>query len=165
MNRYYWILGAFAALVGCSATTVDRMVQRQELKVDRKGQLKLPEAVQAYIAARLVQAQVEAGPRDDAAEARAAMRRAELREREAKAAQRELDLAQARGELVPLVEVRQDARATAELIRTRLLAMPPRAAPLCAAVALGPRQVAEVEAVLADEVNAALEALQQSRFG
>ena len=57
-----------------------------------------------------------------------------------------------------------DAKATAELIRTRLLAIPPRAAPLCAAVALGPRQVAEVEAVLADEVNAALEALQAARF-
>jgi hypothetical protein len=111
----------------------------------------MPDAEVAY------QALVAATPPDvDAAELRRAEQRAQVREREAKAQQRELELARARGELIKLADVQADARGAAEIIRSQLLALPPRVASQLEAIAAGPAgapRAAAIEALIADEVN------------
>lgn len=102
-----------------------------------------------------------------AAELKEANQRAQVCEREAKAEQRELELRERRGDLVDVVLVQADARAACEIIRSKLLALPGRVALQVEALVAGEpdARAARIEALIADEVNVALEALHKTKFG
>lgn len=96
------------------------------------------------------------------------IREQELATKKGRAALLELELQRARGELVPIAEVMADARTAGAVVRERLIALPGRLAlvleALCARQG-GPPRATAIEAVLADEVNAVLDALHGTRFG
>lgn len=60
------------------------------------------------------------------------------------------------GRLIPIEKVTQDAEHCAELIRSKLITIPSRAATICEG-----RPAREIEEIITDEVNSALEELQK----
>jgi phage terminase Nu1 subunit (DNA packaging protein) len=156
-------LRQFALLAGVSHVTVKDWSDSGKLpNVDGK----IPKIAGLAALRRMRREQAKDSPAaKEAAEQKAALQRAQIRERLAKAEDREIRLRQARGELVEVAAVQADAIRTAEHVRSQLLAMPPRLAARVAAVAPGPQQVALIEALIADEINEALEGLQKTRFG
>ncbi len=156
-------LRQFATLAGVSHVTVSEWLRLGKLP-NIEG--KVPKAQGLAALRRMRQEQAKDSPAaKEAQEAKAALQRAQVRERLAKAEDREMRLRQARGELVEVTAVQADAIRAAEHVRSQLLAMPPRLAARVAAVPEGPQQVALIEALIADEINEALEGLQKTRFG
>lgn len=156
-------LRQFAALAGVSHTTVAEWIASGKVpNVDGK----VPKAAGLSALRRMRKEQAKDSPAaKEAAEQKAALQRALVRERVAKAEDREMRLRQARGELVEVGAVQADAIRAAEHVRSQLLAMPPRLAARVAAVPPGSQQVALIEALIADEINDALEGLNKTRFG
>lgn len=89
----------------------------------------------------------------------AAYNRARLAEKTMQAKLKELELKEAQGLLIPLVDIEKDAQATAAAIRERLMSISPRVAPLCEH-----KTAREIEPIIDDAINEALQALQRSRF-
>lgn len=89
----------------------------------------------------------------------AAYNRARLAEKTFQAKLKELEFKEAQGLLLPLVEVEKDAMETAAALRERLMSMAPRIAPVCEG-----RTAREIETLIEDAVNEALQAFQRSRF-
>ena len=141
------------------------MVQDGRLPSWRDGKIKMPEGLAAYRAARA--GGTAAAGDSEAAQLRRQLQQAQIRERIAKAEQREQQLRQERDELVDKAEVVADVRAAAEVVRAKLLALPQRVALQVEALVAGDPGVraAQIEAVIADEVNEALGALHKMRFG
>ncbi len=156
---------AFARRVGVSPTTIDRLCQDGRLPMHRDGAIKMPAGLKAY---RLA---IASGPAttevSEATEVRSLLQRAQVRERTAKAEERELQLREKRGELADVAEVQADARAACEVIRSKLLALPGRVALQVEALVAGDpaARAPQIEALIADEINVALEALHKTRFG
>lgn len=143
----------FARKVKAAPSTINAMVNDGRLPKLPDGKIKMPEGLAAYEEIRSNQVTRENAER---AELRLAEQRAVVREREAKAQQRELALKVEREELVERAVVQADARGAAELIRSQLLALPPRVATQLEAIAAGPAgapRAAAIEALIADEVN------------
>lgn len=156
---------AFARKVGCAPSTINRMATDGRLPRHPDGSIRMPEGLAAYRTARA--AITAPSPANvEAAELRAALNRAQVRERIAKAEQRELQLRQERDELVEASAVRADAQAAAELVRTRLLALPARVALQVEALAAGPAalRAPQIAALIEDEINQVLDVLHKARF-
>lgn len=92
------------------------------------------------------------------------LREAELRKKRLDAQRRELDVRARSGELVEVAVVRADAAKIYGEVRSRLLSIAPRVAPLVAVVPQGPRQTAEIERLIADEIYRALQAVNEGQF-
>lgn len=159
---------AFAARAGTSTGTISRLVKEGILPKRVDGSIPLDEGLMAWGQYQAAHAgDGRSSPRAEVAPAldvRAAKLRAELREREAKAEARETENAARRGELVPRVDVVADALAVGELVRQHLTTLAPRIAPQVDAIDPGPRRVALIEALIADEVQRALGELQRSAY-
>jgi hypothetical protein len=84
---------------------------------------------------------------------------AQLRHRTAKTKLAELELAERAGRLVEVDEVRADARRTADLVRTRLLALGDR---LAQQLACDCRRAVEVKVLIEREVSDAISGLRES---
>lgn len=89
----------------------------------------------------------------------AAYNRARLAEKTFQAKMKELEYKEAQGLLIPLADVEKDAQEAAAAVRERLMSMAPRIAPLCEG-----RTAREIEPIIEDAVNEALQALRRSRF-
>lgn len=89
----------------------------------------------------------------------AAYNRARLAEKTFQAKMKELDYKEAQGLLLPLNDVEKDAQETASAVRETLMSMAPRIAPLCEN-----RTAREIEPIIEDAINDALQALNRSRF-
>lgn len=83
---------------------------------------------------------------------------ARVRERNAISRLREIELQHKEGRFVPLEEVQEDARESAEATRAALNAIPQRVALACEG-----RKAPEIEAIVNDEIQRVI-AQQQSRF-
>lgn len=161
---------AFAAAAGIPRTNLQRLIKDRIVPVGPDGKVPTEAgmaAVRAY----------KNGSREKKAETtsraiatydiKEAMLRAQLREREAKADARELEVRQTRGELVPVVEAQADAMRAGEVIRTSLLALPARISlQLEDLVARSPgaARAPQIEALVADEINAVLDQLHKTTF-
>lgn len=89
----------------------------------------------------------------------AAYNRARLAEKTFQAKMKELEYKEAQGLLIPLAEVEKDAQEAAASVRERLMSMAPRVAPLCEG-----KTAREIEPIIEDAINEALQALNKSRF-
>jgi len=89
----------------------------------------------------------------------AAYNRARLAEKTYQAKLKELEYKEAQGLVLSLAEVEKDAQAAAGALREKLMSLPPRVAPLCEG-----KPAREIEGILDDAINDALEALSRSRF-
>jgi len=89
----------------------------------------------------------------------ASYNRARLAEKTFQAKLKELEYKEAQGLLIPLAEVEKDAQEAAAAVRERLMSMAPRIAPLCEG-----RTAREIEPIIEDAINEALQALRRSRF-
>lgn len=104
---------------------------------------------------------------DEVVELKRQLLTAQVHEREAKAELLQLKAAHQRGDYVRLDDVVADARGAAETIRAALLALPGRVAlqvEALAARADGTARAPQIEALIADEVNEILVALQGARY-
>lgn len=88
-----------------------------------------------------------------------AFNRAKTAEKTFQAKLKEMEYKEAKGLLIPRDEVVQDAANTAEELRGILFSMPPRIAPLCEG-----KSAREIEAILEDSINEALQVMQNSKF-
>ncbi len=159
---------AFAERTGLSRSYIGRLVKAKKLPSRKDGSI--PKAAGLRALANLRETRTEKKSETTAtakasAKLKAELQQAQLRERIAKAKQRELEVEREAGRFVAVAEVEKDARKTAEEIRGRMLAIPARLAlSLEALCAKGAPKAAALEALLADEINAVLAALQRSRF-
>lgn len=177
----------FAAHVGVRREMIVRLVRRGKIPTARDGSIPIEKGLAAWAVhagvevappaakrgkksgAAVLPADDEPAPTGTSSITDLAVnsKQAQLRERKAKIALLELDLAKKRGEVVPLDEIRADAAATCAGIRTRLLSLGPRVAlaleALCARPTTGPRAPA-IQAVIDDEINVILTGLHSSRF-
>lgn len=88
-----------------------------------------------------------------------AFNKARLAEKTYQAKLKELEYKEARGELIPVDEVRQDAAAAGAEIRGKLAALPSRIAAQCEG-----KSAREIEGIIEGAINEALEALRKARF-
>ena len=88
-----------------------------------------------------------------------AFNRAKTAEKTFQAKLKEMEYKEAQGHLIPKVDVIQDAKNTAEEMRSIAYALPPRIAPLCEG-----KSAREIEAILEDAINEIFEALQNSKY-
>lgn len=175
---------AFAVQVGDSPTAIQRLVSAGKITLAADGSIPMPAGLHEYLAAKSPK---KVRPNDGAALAISAaqpsrsegspvravlelatdIRDAELQQKRWDAALKELKFHRERGLLVPIDEVKADARATCEVIRTTLLGIGPRVAlrieAVCASQA-GSVRVATVQGIIDEEVNRALTALNGTRF-
>lgn len=89
-----------------------------------------------------------------------AFNRARLAEKTYQAKLRELEYKEASGQLIPVGDVEADAARTGAEVRERLMTVAPRVAGLCEG-----KTAREIERIIREAVNEALEALQRARFG
>lgn len=85
--------------------------------------------------------------------------RARLAEKTFQAKLRELEYKEASGQLIPVGDVEADAQATGAEVRERLMSVPPRVAGVCEG-----KPAREIERIIEEAINEALEALQRARF-
>lgn len=88
-----------------------------------------------------------------------AYNRARLAEKTYQAKLRELEYKEASGELIPRIDVEADAAKTGAEVRERLMSVGARVAGLCEG-----KEPREIERIIDEAINEALEALQRSRF-
>lgn len=86
--------------------------------------------------------------------------RAKLAEKTYQARLKELEYKEASGQLIPIGDVEADAASTGAEVRERLLSIAPRIAGVCEG-----KTAREIERIVEDAVNEALEGLQRARFG
>ena len=175
----------FAAQVQKSPTVIQRLKKAGKIPTGPDGKIPMPEGLHAYLNHRAIDVPaappppaVSSPPRvgdqfpDGAGEPamlRLAqnIREAELAVKAWDARNRELKYWRERGQLVPVDEVRADARAACETIRTHLLALGSRLAlvieEICARDGGYPR-AATIQSTIEDEVNAILTVLHATRF-
>jgi phage terminase Nu1 subunit (DNA packaging protein) len=148
---------------GATLGALARLAAAGKLPQNSSKALRWPEARDAWLAEKAaeVESRVADADLDDA------IQRATLRIKIAQAEARELENATALRRLIPIDEVEEDAIACAEAIRATLLSLPQRVALQLESVAQGPAHLRapQIEALLADEINAALTALHSTRFG
>lgn len=85
--------------------------------------------------------------------------RAKTAEKTFMAKLRELEYKEKQGLLIPKEQVEEDAKATAEELRGLLFAIGPRIAPICES-----KPAREIEVIIEEAINDALQALKKSRF-
>lgn len=86
--------------------------------------------------------------------------RAKLAEKTFQAKLKELDFKEKQGNLLPKDVIEADASATAEELRGLLFSISPRIAPICEG-----KPAREIEVIIENAINDALNALKKSRFG
>ncbi|WZL14723.1 terminase small subunit [Vibrio phage vB_VpaM_XM1] len=86
--------------------------------------------------------------------------RAKLAEKTFQAKLKEMDFKEKQGHLLPKEVVEADAAATAEELRGLLFSISPRIAPICEG-----KPAREIEVIIENAINEALQALKKSRFG
>lgn len=177
----------FAKHVGRSHVWVNRLVKEGRLPADSKGRIPLEAGLEAYAASHTVGTSPNSKQQAEARKARAAKvkevtedlpvldnpgavtsvaglneayNRARTAEKTYQAKLRELEYKEASGQLIPVEDVRADAQKTGAEVRERLMSMPPRLAGMCEG-----RPAREIERIIAEGINEALSALQNSRFG
>jgi phage terminase Nu1 subunit (DNA packaging protein) len=137
-----------AALLGLSTNRVNVLAQQGAIRRTPRGRFRLPEAVHHYVA------YIKANPNGRAVANRATDERKRLTAAQADLA--ELKLAETRGDLLPIEEVRSQWSQVAVDLRARLLAVAPRVA---SALALDRPAAARLDA----EIRAALEDIADDR--
>lgn len=90
----------------------------------------------------------------------AAFNRARLAEKTYQAKLKELEFKEASGELIAADDVQHDAEKTGAEVRERLMSVPPRIAGVCEG-----KPAREIERIVEEAINEALQALQRARFG
>lgn len=180
----------FAKHIDRSHVWVNRLVKEGRLPADDKGRIPLEAGLEAYAASHTVGTSpaVRAAPKRAGRAAgnkgktstpvddlpgdlpdpgslnsvvglNEAYNRARTAEKTYQAKLRELEYKEASGELIPAADVKADAQKTGAEVRERLMSMPPRLAGLCEG-----RTAREIERIITEGINEALEALQNSRF-
>lgn len=138
-----------ARLLGVSRATVSRAVRAGLIEPGPDGRFDPDEAVRQYH--ERARPRVDQGPGQSAAgpapdRARYVAARADVTEHEAKI--KALQLAELRGDLVRLADVRREYGALLVELRTSLLALPPRLAPILAPES----DAARIDQILRDEI-------------
>jgi transcriptional regulator with XRE-family HTH domain len=156
----------FARQIGTSRQYVNRLVRERKIPtIGRK--IPLRRALRAYTAGKDPRQEVGAELRghgqhdapEGSVELSQRIKMAQLRHRTAKTKLAELELEERAGRLVSVDEVRADARRTAALVRTRLLAMGDR---LAQQLACDCRRAVEVKVLIEREVSDAISGLRES---
>ncbi len=166
---------AFAAHVQASLAQIQRLVARGAIPLDEQGKIPMPAGLHAYLNHRQLKpvpppplpdgAEPGSGRAGRSLELAQSIHEAELAQKAWDARTRELRYRELAGELVQVEEVRADARAACEAIRSGLLALGPRIALQLEAICAGEAPRApQIQAVIDDEVNALLITLHSSRF-
>lgn len=155
---------AFAELVGCSPAWITKMTKAGKLplvgnKIPKQEGL---EAYEAYRAVRQSDQGRSLGARKsnvDRNDLAARYTAAKLKEKESVASIKELELKTKKRELIPLEEVKADARKAGEEIRAQLIGLPSKIAPR-----LENKSWQAIQSILEEAINDALIALNQIQF-
>ena len=179
---------AFAKHVGCSPSWINKLVKSGKIPLDAKGKIDVAVGMKAYEASqqpgyennrehakkqRAASKSKKSGGQDvelpdDAPltggnatveKVNQAFNKARLAEKTFMAKLRELEFKEKQGLLIPKEVVEADAANTAEELRGLLFAIGPRIAPLCEG-----KQARQIEAIIEEAINDALQALKKSRF-
>lgn len=150
-----------AQYIGCARVTVQRALERGDLKPAKGGKL-LQADLDAWKELRAREAKEQAADADLERRKLAA----ETAEREAKAALRALELERQRGDFVRLSDVRRDGADCGERVVSTLRAIPQRTALAIEAALAGPSQMraAAVERLVSAEVERAIGAMKESAY-
>lgn len=156
----------FARQIGRSHTWVQYKIKSGEITADENG--KIPIKTAFAQAEKLIGPQTLPEDDDDtdsvkklstAKSVTEAFNKARLAEKTYQAKLKEIEYKLKRGDLLERVAVDSDAQQTAALIRERLMSVPVRIAGLCEG-----RSAREIEEIIEDGINEALELLQKSKF-
>ncbi|HGE7088405.1 TPA: hypothetical protein ACGB3K_005141 [Klebsiella aerogenes] len=169
----------FARRKGISPAMVTKLCSSGRIPVLKSGKLDFDKASAAYEATRQVGREVSAIngkkgrgtaeqpelPGDDAGLAggtsnvAAQFNKAKTAEKVYQAKLKKLEYEEKEGSLIAKDTVSDDAFLAANELRSRLFSIGPRAAPRCEG-----KPAREIERIIEDEINFALQALQESRF-
>lgn len=157
----------FARQIGRSHTWVQNKVKSGEITADAYGRIPLETGFAQ--ADKLIQPStlpdddaenpaMKAGGLTSAKNVTEAFNKARLAEKTYQAKLKEIEYKLKKGELLERVAVEADAQQTASLVRERLMSVPVRIAGLCEG-----RTAREIEEIIEDGINEALELLQKSK--
>ncbi|EAX8479540.1 hypothetical protein LDR49_002727 [Salmonella enterica] len=170
----------FARRKGISPAMVTKLCSSGRIPVLKSGKLDFDKASEAYEATRQVGREISAAngkkargatpeqtelPPDDAGLAggstavAAQFNKAKTAEKVYQAKLKKLEYEEKEGSLIAKDTVADDAFLAANELRSRLFSIAPRAAPRCEG-----KTAREIERIIEDEINFALQALQESRF-
>ncbi|EED9388539.1 hypothetical protein AAA63_004305 [Salmonella enterica subsp. enterica] len=170
----------FARRKGISPAMVTKLCNSGRIPVLKSGKLDFDKASEAYESTRQVGREVSASngkktrgssseqpelPPDDAGLAggstavAAQFNKAKTAEKVYQAKLKKLEFEEKQGSLIAKDAVADDAFVAANELRSRLFSIGPRAAPRCEG-----KPAREIERIIEDEINFALQALQDSRF-
>lgn len=170
----------FARRKGISPAMVTKLCRSGRIPMLKSGKLDFDKASAAYEASRQVGREVSAEngkrghgisseqpelPADDAGLAGGTsgvavqFNKAKTAEKIYQAKLKRLEFEEKEGSLIAKDAVRDDAFLAANELRSRLFSIAPRAAPRCEG-----KTAREIERIIEDEINFALQALQESRF-
>lgn len=164
----------FARQVGKSAPWISKKLRDGTLPRDENGKIPLKAGFAAYDKMVKKEEAVKAlrgktlsdddespmsGAVSGAMNVTAEFNKARLAEKTYQAKLKEIEYKLKRGELLERVAVEADAQRTAALVRERLMSVPVRIAGLCEG-----RTAREIEEIIEDGINDALELLQKSKY-
>lgn len=167
-------ISEFARQVGKSAAWISKKSRDGTIPRDENGKIPLKAGFAAYDKMVKKEEAVKAirgktlpddddspmtGATSGAMNVTAAFNKARLAEKTFQAKLKEIEYKLKRGELLERTAVEADAQETAAMIRERLMSVPVRIAGLCEG-----RTAREIEEIIEDGINEALELLQKSKF-
>ncbi len=160
----------FAKLAGTNLSRIQQLAASGTIPKDAAGHIPMPAGMHAYMRWQEPTRAAPTPPNPDAEPTPVSpddIGYWELEKMKWQARIAEQKYLQEHGELVPLAEVVADAQAACSAIRARFTALPSRVAVQLEALvaSASPARAAQVEALVADEVESILSALHATRFG